>query len=337
MINAILTSDLHLTDNPLEAYRWDIFPYLSKIAKENNATHIFILGDITDRADKHSSKLLNRIVNDLAIVNDETNASIVILMGNHDAGIGDIPYWTFLNDMEYKIVYVTTPVMYQDIYLLPYAHKPIEEWKDLPLASAKCIFMHQTINNSLAERDRKLTGSPMPKMPNIPIYSGDVHRPQEIDGVVYVGAPYPVRFSETWSTRVLLISSNDYGKYKVIPINIMNRAILEIGKADQLYQAKKFVTGDQVKIRYNLSSKEIADWPLQQEEIKEWAKNTGVTLVSLEAVFKDDIPSPEQTAEKATNFELLKPEEIIRIFGEEEKLSQEVMDCGIELLKGIEK
>ena len=43
----ILIADLHLTDNPLEEYRWKVFDWLEDLKEEYDIDDIFLLGDIT--------------------------------------------------------------------------------------------------------------------------------------------------------------------------------------------------------------------------------------------------------------------------------------------------
>ena len=52
----LLTSDLHLTDRPNDAYRWD---FLSKWLWGIRFDSLVILGDLTEEKDCHSSVLVN--------------------------------------------------------------------------------------------------------------------------------------------------------------------------------------------------------------------------------------------------------------------------------------
>src|ERR1039458_1280582 len=89
----LLTCDPHLTDNPIEAYRWKVFNFIKEACKKYNVNHIFILGDLSDRKDRHSSELLNRLARSLSNLHDETGAQIWISGGNHDDPLNGVPYW----------------------------------------------------------------------------------------------------------------------------------------------------------------------------------------------------------------------------------------------------
>ena len=58
----IILADLHLDDTPLTEYRWNIFPTIMSLCKDYNIKLIDILGDITDKKDRHSAILTNRLI-----------------------------------------------------------------------------------------------------------------------------------------------------------------------------------------------------------------------------------------------------------------------------------
>jgi hypothetical protein len=170
----------------------------------------------------------------------------------------------------------------------------------------------------------------MPKLPEgIPIFSGDVHRPQTILGITYVGAPYPIKFNETWDNRIILIENEDFKNYKSIPVDIMKRAILDISSSDEL-KFIKYKPGSQLRIRYKLTGSQLTKWPVEEDIIRTWCKTLGVNLVSLEAMFEGNGLKPDVTSDQ---IELMPPEEIIKMFCKEEKLSDGILDMGLSLLK----
>ena len=58
----LLTADWHLTDKPLDEYRWDFIPWLGKQLKDKKIDVLYILGDLTEKKDKHNAIFLNRIL-----------------------------------------------------------------------------------------------------------------------------------------------------------------------------------------------------------------------------------------------------------------------------------
>ncbi|RPI87194.1 MAG: hypothetical protein EHM40_23155, partial [Chloroflexi bacterium] len=76
----LVTSDLHLTDRPRDAHRFGLFKWLAKKQRKHGVKATFILGDITDKKDNHSSALVNRVVNELT----QLEPPVYVLKGNHD-------------------------------------------------------------------------------------------------------------------------------------------------------------------------------------------------------------------------------------------------------------
>jgi len=330
--NFLLTSDLHLTDNSIESYRWDVFESLTKLSIENLVDVIIILGDLVDRKDRHSGLLVNTIIDAFQGLITDTGCKIIVLMGNHDQPLNGIPYWKFLSSI--GVEYITVPTLRNGVWLLPFSSNPKDDWKSLLLSSSKAIMMHQTISGSVIDGDRiiDVAPHPMPKLPkNIPLFSGDVHRPQYIDGVIYVGAPHPVRFSETWLNRVLLIQESNFKNYKEIFLPSTKRAIIEISNSQEL-DSFNFRKGDQVRIRYKLDGKNLTSWTEEEGVIKQWAATKEIFLASIEAIFTNEI-SIDSNEQKVSEMELMKPEEVIRNFAKQENLSDDILNLGLQLLK----
>lgn len=326
--NLLIVSDLHLVDTKAEEYRWKIFDYLRDVAKAHNFTDIIIAGDFVDRKDRHSSVLVNRIVESLIdLRGDPDYTEIYILAGNHDQPINGPYFWEFLNEV--GINYLTKPFILDTVYLLPFSSNPVSEWKNLDFKASKALIMHQTGQGATVENGRELVGNNLPVLPPIPCFSGDVHRPQEANGVVYVGAPYPVKFSESWSNRIILVKDSDFKNYESIPIDIMQRAILDISSSDELDNIK-YKPGCQWRVRYKLARGQLTKWPIEEATIREWCTKRGIELMSIEAVFEGEGLKPEV---QASQIERLPPEEIIKMFCKEEKLSEEILEVGLSLVK----
>ena len=337
MKTSLLTADLHLTDNPLEEYRWSVFKSLADAAIANFVEEIFILGDITDRKDRHNATLLNKMLDHLYMLNDSTGCPIWILMGNHDAPLNGSPYWKFLKSD--WIRYVVEPELHDDIWLLPFSPNPKRDWAHLDLAKSRLWFIHQTLEGSRIEGDRVIPKDvqPMPKIPSsVTVFAGDVHRPQAVrSGVYYVGAPHPVRFGEDWDNRFTLLRE----KAPLIlisecPTYSIRRQILEIKNSEELstwsYIPKK---GDQVRIRYSLTSATLSMWPIEEEKIRKWAADSGVKIVSLEATLVADTPT---ITERKSEELILKPKDILTHYQEKERISDYFKELGNSILSEVE-
>jgi DNA repair exonuclease SbcCD nuclease subunit len=338
-MTGLLTGDWHLTDNPVEEYRWDTFDLVEKIAIQYHVSHIYLLGDIFDRKDRHSKELVNEGTASLGKLQVNTDADILITMGNHDKPISGVPYWSFLNGLMPRVRYITEPEMIGNVLLLPFSSNPVEEWKGLPFSNVKMILMHQTVEGSLSAEGRPIPSSDtMPVFPQgIPIYSGDVHRPQRVMGVEYIGVPHPVRFNETWPNRVLVVDDKDFSKFISIPLLTTHRAILDIDSSTDLSTIQTN-PGDQVRIRYKLNSEKMTQWPVEEEACRQWAMDRSIFLASLEGVFTEDIGiSKDKSTAESSGIELMSSEDVLQMFCKEENLAQEIIDVGMDILKSVRK
>ena len=335
----LLISDLHLTDNPLEDYRWRVFSQACALCDEHKVREVFILGDMWDRKDRHSATLLNRTVQELGTLIALTGVKIRILMGNHDAPIAGTPYWDFLNSLGFR--YVTTPYFDPDyeIWLLPFSPNPAEEWKEFPFQRSKALFMHQTVAGAAIEGSRKIekAPNPMPIFPRgIPIYSGDVHRPQTVGSVTYIGTPYPTRFGEDWDCRALLLDSDNFKAFQELPLNNLRRRIMDVKAVEELgmlLETGYVERGDQVRVRFHLNQDNFTRWATDELKVRAWAEQNSIILLSVEAVLEQTITRGEDTSvAQAENVEQLAPEDILRLFAQDSDLSDEVQARGLELV-----
>lgn len=332
-MNALLTADWHLVDSVLDEYRWKIFDNVTEISLEHRVNQIFILGDFIDRKDRHSAEFLNRVVSSMQTLVEETGATVTILMGNHDMPLKGTPYWNFLNRVGVR--YLTEPMQIAGIWCLPFSANPIEEWRELAFVGSRAIFMHQTVEGSLLEGNRKIEKAPvaLPIFPRgIPVYSGDIHRPQTTAGVTYIGVPHPTRFGETWANRVIIIKNGDFRSPVIAGVHSIKRAILDISSLNELKEAR-LRPHDQIRVRYQLTPAELTSWAAKEEAIRIWAHNSDLTVVSVEAVLIKELTKTTEENNPASEYSLLNPAEVIRSFAVKEELGEDVLQYGLSLLK----
>lgn len=329
-MNWLITTDLHLTDAPSESYRWRIFDFLQKqIKEEDKAVDIVVIaGDLTDRRDRHSSLLINSLVIELENLLKAGAKEVVILMGNHDASTAEPNYLDFLNSLP-NVYYIQKPTLMHSVWFLPFSKNPLEDWKGIDLVRAKAAIMHQTISGAVVDGGRVLQTDT--KLPDIacPLFSGDVHRPQEVGVVKYIGAPHPVRFGEDWLNRVIFVKEDRFRMFVSVSVFGIQRHILDIQSSTELPELD---AGDQVKIRYRLTSYTLHSWTDEQEKIKQWATKNKVEVLSTEAILAGE--GVQASSKDIASLELMSPEEIIRMYATEKQLESNVVNIGLELIKG---
>jgi len=330
----LLTSDLHLTDKPDDEYRWGIFDFLDKQAKKD--CEIYILGDVTDFKDNHSSVLVNRIMDNLYRLSKENY--VHILCGNHDYKKKEHPFFSFAKYTP-NVSFYTEITHCNDILLLPHTRTPGRDWENLSKwcseQDTKYLFMHESVIGAVASDTYEIT-SGLPQSyfsENVPehikIYSGDIHVPQVCGRVEYVGSPYRVRFGDKFTGRVIKIDDKDYAKS--IYFHTMNKHSVSIKKPEDLLEldAKK---GDQIKVQLCLSKEAYSQWYNYKKEIQEVCFDMELDLkeVKLKAQKKSLKRRGRRELKRIVN---LGKDEIIRKFCSQEKTSDSVLTKGLEILE----
>lgn len=317
----LLTADLHLDDKPENDYRWRIFEQLKAFADQED---IYILGDLCDRADRHSAALVNRLVSALEDL-VRAKHTVIILNGNHDRPLKGPPFWRFLNHIPH-VMFVTEPLPYRQALLLPYSPNPREEWADIDWERYSAVFMHQPVTGVDVGRGQTLTVPDMVDFPDsLRVYSGDIHIPQVVGPVTYVGAPYPVRFGDTHKCRLLLLA-DDYSIKRECLLRAIRKPVIEVRSIDQL-QPVLLRAGDQAKVKFVLSPDSMEEWPSTQQRIIAWARDTGIHIASIEAIVET---SPNRKITPAA-FEST-PEQVLRAYCQGAGVGEKLVASGLDFL-----
>lgn len=274
-----ITTDLHLTDRPEHEYRFEFLYHLYELGGGNRLEPklLFILGDLTDAKNNHSARLVNRIVT--VIEKLAQRFEVIILKGNHDYTDPSEPFFGFLNYLT-NVRYIKEPSVVSSpsinlelmLLFLPHTFNPQKEWEELEFSSYDYIFMHQTVSGSVASTGQELEGLPSGYFKiqgfNGRVISGDVHVPQTIGNVTYVGSPYHVHFGDNFTPRYLQLTSESlsvkFGEhfYTKAP----KRVSAVINKVSDL-DAYNLVEGDHVKVKMRLPREELADWDKYKKQI----------------------------------------------------------------------
>jgi len=288
----LIISDLHLTDAPLEEYRWGIFDWLYDLKEEYDFDNIFLLGDITEKKDNHSAKLVNRVVEELQALAFEVS-SLHILRGNHDGIDPNWPFFGFLNSAD-NIYYHSNPIAMDNWLFLPYSKDPANEWNDIlkkHIKETDIIFMHQTTFGGKASNGMALEGFDSGIFADFDglIFSGDLHLPQETGGIIYVGSPYPVYFGDDFTGGAILLHHDGkvgpgLGPYERINYQTIKRTMLDIDfTGDQVIPVTLTVNkGDQFKIRLKVNRSDSGEFDDWKKLLKTYIERSGGIVVSME-------------------------------------------------------
>ena len=321
-----LTTDTHLTDKPKDEYRFALFKQLELLMNTTSVGHLdyfFILGDLTDLKDRHSSNLCNKIVDNLLEISKTTK--IIILKGNHDYINPDLPYFEFLNSIE-NISFIThiselelssNDGLVRNVLLLPHTRTPEEDWNEIePLIRKNkydMILMHQTINGALSSNGTKMEGISKNtfKKFNGLIYSGDIHVPQKISNVEYIGSPYHVHFGDKFIPRCLLINDNAEklkdAEIKNIYLDFPKKYSISIRNVETLKNLEDLKSGDMVKVKLTLPRSEFVSWVKYKDGVIQYCNDMGFILHGVEVVEHDKrsiVEMDKNTKKSLTNKEL---------------------------------
>ena len=253
----LISSDLHLTDAPLDSYRFRIFDFLAN-CMDYGPNELIILGDLTDRKDEHSAELVNRIVGELKYL--AAFCPIKILCGNHDYINPENPFFGFLSDIP-NIIFITQATIDGKNLYLPHSRSFLKEYETFlnNLNKFNYVFMHQTLGGSRASNGFKMEGIPPSLFKKVGkhVYSGDIHVPQTMGKVTYVGSPYPVRFGDDFEPRVLFVNN---GTEINIPCNTIHKAKIEIHSLKDLNKYSYLNAEDQVKLVIHVKAEDVHNW-----------------------------------------------------------------------------
>jgi predicted phosphodiesterase len=284
-MTVIVTADLHWNDNPRDAYRHQYVEWLEGCLKKHKAEALFILGDLTDAKDEHRSWLVNQVVAHLT--RWARLCPVIIIRGNHDFLSPDWPFFGFVDKL-HNVHWVNWPMNYDEIALkmelsigrfvmLPHTSDYKKEWAEFDFGKYEWVFTHNTFTGSDYGQGPLAKGIPPDVFPDsCVVLSGDVHIPQHVKPVTYVGAPYLIDFGDDYDPRVMLIGR---GSVKSILVDGPQKRLVEIKSLADLKKVK-LAGGDMVKVRLNLATEDRSKWPEMQTAIKQWAEKQGLVLSS---------------------------------------------------------
>ncbi len=282
---ALLTTDLHLSEKSEDDYRFDIFPWIIDTGLSRQIKTVFITGDLTDRKNYHADFFVNKVVDSIRSLAKVFN--VYLLCGNHDYDVDPTqPFFSFLG--KYKNVnYILKPLLWQSekILFLPHSRKPGEDWGILSTPEANnldAIFMHQTFRGAITESGYELGGISSKRFERFgcPILSGDIHVPQQLGPITYVGCPYHIRYGDTFEPRVLLLDS----KFETKDVHFPSprKLMLDLNHWNELKKMRsKLQSGDKAKVRIHLPRNEFGNWPKHRDLVRYHAKKIGLILHSV--------------------------------------------------------
>lgn len=282
----IITSDLHFSDNPRDDYRHVFVDFLVDQLKRKKASRLLILGDLTEEKDRHSAWLVNTVADHMVRLSDE--CPVIILRGNHDALDPSTPFYEFLDYIE-DIEWINTPTVVDvddlgKCLFLPHTSNYKKDWKDLDFKSPDLIFAHNTFSGTRSESGMELEGVPPSVFPRgSRVYSGDIHSPQKVGCVQYVGAPYTIDFGDAYEGRILCLFPKSGGyQERTIPYHGPQKKLVEVTTSDDgeidFSKIPSMYEGEILKVRVTLRPDEYDRWSEVRDSVKVWGQKNKYTV-----------------------------------------------------------
>lgn len=283
----LFTADLHQSANPRDAYRDQWFAKLPELARRSKASCVIIGGDLTEEKDKHGSWLVNRICDHVQAVS--IVCPVIIYKGNHDYVSEDEPYFSFLNHIDY-VTFISNPTELTieglgKCLFLPHTRNWEHDWRDFDLRSRDNVFLHASVAGADLGNNRRADGVETDRLfdKRQRVYAGDIHIPQSIGNVSYVGAPYTVDFGDDYKPRVMLIHPD---RFVSLPCTGPQKRLVEITMKQTLEVLDKLETtkGDVFKVRVHITKFTNDAWSKVVDVVREWGEERSVIIHAVQPV-----------------------------------------------------
>jgi hypothetical protein len=328
-VNLLLTTDLHLSDQPRDAHRFGLFKWITRQQEKHAVGATIILGDITERKDRHSSLLVNRIVEELL----RLKPPVFILRGNHDGIDPTSPYFKFLNCIE-GIKFIVSPHFEESLGAAFVPHCTDQATFDAACAKMppkpNYLLLHQTIAGAKAETGATLSGlsaSPIATLkPRLGTHSGDVHVPQRHLQVTYVGAPYHCRFGDNFTPRVLLLKGD---REIDLHFDCPRKFSLIVRDADDIFNSKELRPRDQVKLTIEMAREEAVEWQAIKQRVLAACRECELEVFGAELQIKTTARRERVKLKEAV---ATTPKDILAAFCKSENVASNIKAAGEELL-----
>ena len=329
---AILVSDLHLTSNPADEYRWGLFPWLVNELAEEKAKSLVILGDLTDAKDYHSAELVNRVVRVFQLLRKaHPGLDMFLLRGNHDYLKDGHMFFEFLEALGVHVITrpseSPTSLGGELAYFLPYSKTPAQDWKGLDFSHYRYLFMHQTVKGAIASNGQQMDGESLPPLNAAKVYSGDIHVPQIIHGVEYVGSPYHVHFGDAFKPRAVALDRK--GEAWDLRYPSPRRLMIDVDAEGLEMRRLDLDSNDQVKLRVHLDESEKHQWQALRRLAVEVVAESGAELCGLEL----KVQKSERRLEGRPAKVGMTPADALYRFVDRHELGGDLYDIGMEVIE----
>lgn len=284
-MTTLVTGDLHFSSNARDEYRHDFVDWLVDVVVRKRVKRVVILGDITEEKDRHNAYLVNSVVQHIVRLAGACD-EVVIIRGNHDAIDPDCPFFGFVNHIT-NVRWINSPEEAlwgkRRVIYLPNVVDYKTAWQQFDFSKYAFVFSHNTFDGASIGRGVTIEGTPLDMFYGARVISGDIHIPQKLGPVTYVGAPYLVDFGDDYEPRVLLIRGDKVSSMSTVKAGPQKR-LIETTASGWVKDLRKAASGDILKVRVFLEPQEKAEWSEISSKIKRYCERMGFEAYMVQAV-----------------------------------------------------
>jgi len=339
-LSFIFTADWHLTERPRDLYRWSVVDQLvSFLELHSSRTRAVVLaGDLTHFKDGHSAALVGSVVQ--AFRRLASLAEVCFIVGNHDYAERRSVFFSFLEHLNTKhpiSVHVGPGVVEVGgclCWVLPHSDALAEDVARLrnKEPSPTYVFAHQCFTGAKAGGVRLQGEDPSildaESVGGATVLAGDIHRPQRVGNVYYVGSPHPVAYGEEHEPQALVCTPDSLVSYKLASVRKRVLRLREVSGFDAAAQKAGLRAGDHAKVIVRQPRASAVEWPSIREELQRQC--VGLGLAEWSVVLEQELEAVDGS--KAEGIETLNPRQVLKQYCSQKKVEERLAWYGERML-----
>jgi hypothetical protein len=299
------------------------------MCRKLGVSHLIVGGDLAEVKDEHAAYLTNLMADLFYTISREV--IVLILMGNHDYLLEGMPFFRFLRHIP-NVKFISTPTT-MDIKgigrcaFMPHnRHYTKKDYREI-CADTDWVFAHDAFRGATTESGHILDkGTDVLWFPKgSRVIAGDIHKPQKIGCVTYVGAPYTIDFGDDFDPRMLLI--DEKGIVESIPCEgPQKRLVYAEAGPEPKFEFSNLYEGDILKVRVRIRAKHADEWVRIKRELEDaLRKNKLVPYSIVPELIKDD----KQHEKALRSVSSRKSDaQVLREFAERHQIEKRILETG---------
>jgi DNA repair exonuclease SbcCD nuclease subunit len=292
--------------------------WFTDLCRKRKPDRIIIAGDLTEEKDRHPSALVNKVVTCVHAL--AQIAPVDCIEGNHDYKDEGQAFFNFLSRIP-NTRWIAKPSAWGDVLYLPHTNNYKRDWSDVDMAAYGTRICHQTFNGASVGFGRALEGIPLDVLPRKgTTLCGDIHVPQTMERVVYIGAPYHVDFGDDYKARVIELSDRTWTG--IDTSTLPQKRAINTDAATGLEQAY-YNENDVVQITVDVD--DMKDWAAVRERIMKQAEHMRVWSIKPKLT-KHVVRRRHKVVDTVTD------REVLETFAKRHTLTDATLATGVKLL-----